>query len=211
MSGIFLGHLLSRNDDVTAAGGASSPRAVPSDLPFPAPPAPAREAGPYFNASAWLRHAVLSPGPQGSHWSFDGAPAAPWPGSSRGRGWVEFSREELLSCAARAGGVAFVGDSVMRETVNALLRVVGGCCVDTTVTHAWQAHEVTLAAGGGATVRLAFRFARNAAPELGDHVARLLDSGVGAIVAGSGFWDLNPGRACFRAWKKKDMFARPKP
>jgi len=128
------------------------------------------------------------------HWSFDDAPAQPWPGASRGAGWREFSPSELLQCAARVGGVGFVGDSVMRETMNALLRWVGGCCVDTNVPHARQAHDAVFDLGGGATARVSFRFARNAAPELGERVAGLLDGGVAAIVAGSGFWDLNPGQ-----------------
>jgi hypothetical protein len=150
-----------------------------------------------FDASAWLLHATFS----GPAWALDGAPAPPWPGASRGAGWREFSRAEALACAARVGGVGFVGDSVMRETFNALLRLAGdctciqeACCVDSRVPHAEQAHEAAFDAGGGATARLSFRFARNAGAELGERVAGLLDGGAAAIVAGSGFWDLNPGQ-----------------
>jgi hypothetical protein len=165
---------------------------APSD---PVAPAPSRAAP--FDASAWLLHATFS----GPSWALDGAPAPPWPGASRGAGWREFSRAELLACAARVGGVGFVGDSVMRETFNALLRLAGSCtcsqeacCVDSRVPHAEQAHEAAFDAGGGATARLSFRFARNAGAELGERVAGLLDGGAAAIVAGSGFWDLNPGQ-----------------
>ena len=176
------------------------PSLATSPLPQPLAPAPAAPAAaPSFNATAWLRHAVLAPGPQG-HWSFDAAPAAPWPGASRGAGWREFSPTEMLQCAAHVGGVGFVGDSVMRETVNALLRHVGsGCCVDTNVPHARQALDRVVELGGS-RARISFRFARNAAPELGERVADLLEGdgggggGVAAIVAGSGFWDLNPGQ-----------------
>ena len=168
----------------------------PPSIPPPAPAA-ASAAAPSFNATAWLRHAVLAPGPQG-HWSFDAAPAPPWPGASRGAGWREFSPAEVLKCVSHVGGVGFVGDSVMRETVNALLRHLGaGCCVDTNVPHARQALDRVVELGGGATARISFRFARNAAPELGERVAGLLEEGgaaVRAFVVGSGFWDLNPGQ-----------------
>ena len=129
------------------------------------------------------------------HYAFDDTPpSSPWPGTSRGAGYTTFTPSELLSCAARVGGVAFVGDSVMRETVNQLLRQIGGCCVDNSVGHEKQTYDRDFHYNNS-VVHISFRFARNAAPELGQRVSKLLETGnVKSIVAGSGFWDLNPGQ-----------------
>ena len=145
-----------------------------------------------FNKTAWLAHATFSDFP---HYAFDDTPpSSPWPGTSRGAGYTPFTPLEILSCAARVGGVAFVGDSVMRETVNQLLRHIGGCCVDNSVGHAQQTYDRDYDYNH-TIIHISFRFARNAAPELGDRVSELLKTGkVHAIVAGSGFWDLNPGQ-----------------
>lgn len=156
---------------------------------------PPSRGAPPFDFAAWLAHATF----EGPRWAAEAGGYAPWPGASRGAGWREFSPPELLACAARVGGVGFVGDSVMRETVNRLLEMVGGCCVDVSMRastvwagHAGQAFSADYPVGNS-SVHIAYRFARNAHPDLGELAAQLLGGGkVRALVAGSGFWDLAP-------------------
>lgn len=136
----------------------------------------------------------------GSH-SYSG-----WVGASRAMGWVEHSPSGLLQCLCARGGVGFIGDSVMRETVNALLSLLEvGEKVDTTVGHSLQSYVKHLqcppqgsnsssSGGGGVSVPLAFRFSRNLHPELIERAQEVLSRGVGGLVAGSGFWDMNLGQ-----------------
>jgi len=90
----------------------------------------------------------------------------------------------------------------MRETFNALLRILEvGDAVNVNVPHAQQRYESEIPLPGttNATARIAFRFARNLHPELGDRAKELLQNGIQGtgmrgLVVGSGLWDLNPGQ-----------------
>ena len=196
-----------------------APSCAPPPLPPPAaaaPPAPAPAA--QLDAAAYL--AALAVPPSLPRWGLAAADAAasssaydPWPGASRAAGWREFSRPQLLACLAARGGVGFVGDSVMRMTVNALLEMLGsGDAVNEYVPHVQQAYsrdfaaeaaEAAAEAAAGpvpaarfnTSCTVAFRFATSLAPGAGARAGELLRSGtVRALVAGSGFWDLTPSQ-----------------
>ncbi len=148
-----------------------------------------------FDAQSFLAH--LTPADAG--WGLSaagGAPLsyAPWVGASSASQWREFSAAELLQCLSRHGGIAFIGDSTTRETVNALLLLLqSGDAVSTQVPHAQQQYMRTFPGAPNAT--LAFRFARSLHPELLQKAVELLapeGPGLGALVASSGFWDLSP-------------------
>ena len=154
---------------------------------------------PAFDASSYLAHLA---GPAGDpRWGLARAEGSisydPWPGASRGAPWREFTRSDALQCIAERGGVGFIGDSVQRETVNALLLLLGaGESVDAAVPHAQQQYlrDFEVPGNASASARVAFRFATSLHPAAGAAAAELLALPVGALVVASGFWDLNPGQ-----------------
>jgi len=194
---------------VPSAGPPAECHCLPSPL-LPALPlvqvpkgVPPATVPPYFNPKGYL--SLLNAHEAGAQMDYGwgvgdrvGRWYDPSPVALRGGGWHRFTSVELLQCIAASGGWAFTGDSVMRETVNALLSLVGSTdTVDTRVAHEFQTYSGAFAVPGveNATARIAFRFARNLAPELGEKAKELLAGGVAkTLFAGSGFWDLNPGQ-----------------
>ena len=196
---------------VSLPAGAVSSRLPPllEDNAAPAPSQLVEKAGPAhgtaslpppaFDAASYLSHLA---GPAGDpRWGLARAEGSiyydPWPGASRGAPWREFTRSDALRCIAARGGIGFIGDSVQRETVNALLLLLGaGESVSVTVPHAQQQYlrDFEVSGNASATARVAFRFATSLHPAAGAAAAELLALPVRALVVASGFWDLNPGQ-----------------
>ena len=162
-------------------------------LPPPSPPPPASLGLP-LNASALqraaLRHGQPPPPPA--------AAFAPLASFQHALGYVHFSPPQALRCIARSGGLALVGDSMLREVTTVLLEYLGRPRIKVqgvpwAAQRADEVFDVTLEDGSAAQARLFFRFAANIHPQLGARVAEAaLELGVRAVVAHSGVWDLMP-------------------
>jgi hypothetical protein len=183
------------------AAAARAPAAACVTAPPSPPPPPASSARAAWDAASFLAQAALPAG-------YAAAPAyAPWPGASRARGWagVSAAREDALACVARAGGLAFIGDSTSREAANVLLEALGGARVDTGVPHARHAADAVFGANasGGGGARVAFRFSKHFAAREGEPGESLAEriaelgggaNGVRAFVVNVGLWELNPSQ-----------------
>jgi hypothetical protein len=160
-------------------------------LPPPSFPA---SLGLPLNASALqraaLRHGQPPPPPA--------AAFAPLASFQHALGYQHFSPPQALRCIARAGGLALVGDSMLREVTTVLLEYLGRPRIKVqgvpwAAQRADEVFDVTLEDGSAAQARLFFRFAANIHPQLGARVAEAaLELGVRAVVAHSGVWDLMP-------------------
>ena len=154
-----------------------------------------------LNASVLLEAAEFQePFAQGS--SFD-----PFLSYAHALGFKWFSKEEVLECIHNVGGLAFVGDSMLREASTVLLEYLGRPRIKVQGV-AWEnqradeAFEILLPDGTTRSAHLFFRFAKNVHPELTSRIREVTESlGVRAVVAHSQFWDFNTDTgATWRDW-----------
>ena len=180
----------------SASAGCACDAPAPAVGALGAPPAP---AGGALDAPAWFAAAALPPNYGMAAAAFPDVPIDPSLAMLPAHFWREFSRDAALSCIAaqQGGAVLFVGDSNMRETVNALWRWLGVAPVASALVHSRDERAWAAAEGRNAT-RLIFSFAKSLvdiafALEEEHSLLRGLPGSqqLGALVVNSGVWDLS--------------------